>query len=218
MPQVKKKKREEYEEYDEFYDDLFFFIDRAVSTLYRRLIASFGKLKNIESEEEIIRRVAEVYVEVDDTTRRYLLMIAKKVYKEVADYFELECDVNFITELWVLLILEDYDPITKYVYVHEVDRKRARLVEAMIASKDKAKEVDNGLKAWSKQAKQYADNVADKAIEDLFENNNVERVMWVTERDSKVCNDCDELDGSVYPLDSVPSKPHYGCRCYKVPV
>lgn len=40
-----------------------------------------------------------------------------------------------------------------------------------------------------------------------------EYVRWVTEHDDRVCGDCEERDGKIYPIDAVPPRPHHGCRC-----
>lgn len=39
--------------------------------------------------------------------------------------------------------------------------------------------------------------------------------IWCTEGDDKVCEDCQELEGTEYEnIADVPDDPHFGCRCY----
>ena len=44
-------------------------------------------------------------------------------------------------------------------------------------------------------------------------------VMWATELDERVCEDCDSLEGEVFLPDEAPSCPmHPNCRCRLVPI
>lgn len=207
----RKKKKQQFDLYG--YSDLIF------KNLERRYIGLFNKLKNVPSDEkEVIRLVNEIYREVDEITRKYLLILAIKVYRKILEELEIEDIVDTITEYWIAKILTDYDKVTKYIYVHEVDRKRARTIESIIASDNKAKEVDTAKKQFSRQAKQYADNIVMKAVEQAFKDSNIKEVVWETEEDLKVCAICEDLEGKIFRLPDVPSKPHYGCRCWLTPL
>lgn len=47
----------------------------------------------------------------------------------------------------------------------------------------------------------------------------VDAVMWATELDERVCEDCDDLEGEVFLPEDAPSCPmHPNCRCRLVPV
>lgn len=209
---LQRKKRKDFDFYD--YADLIF------NTLSRRYIGLFNRLKNLGnySEKEVIREVNEVYGEIDRITRKYLLLLLKKVYKEVADMIDAEDVADTVLALWVSEVLEGYDPVTKYVYVHEVDRKRARTIESIIASDNKAKEVEVAKKQWSKQAKQYCDNIVREAVNHAFEEAEVIEVEWHTEEDLRVCPQCQDLDGQRFRLNHEPPPPHYGCRCWVEPI
>jgi len=44
-------------------------------------------------------------------------------------------------------------------------------------------------------------------------------VMWITEMDERVCEDCDSLEGMTFTPDEVPACPmHPNCRCHLIPV
>lgn len=191
---------------------LYDFIDKVIGTLNRRYIALFNKLKNLKTEKEILYGASEVYAEIDKITREYLLLIARKVYRLLYDDDDIIEDI--ITLAWIDEVLNEYDPITKYVYTNEVDRKRARLVEALIASDNKAAEVDTANRLWLKQAAQYADNIAVATVNKVYEDQGVKEVIWHTEQDSKVCKTCRDRDGVRYTLEKVPVRPHYRCRCW----
>lgn len=198
-------------------DAVYEYADRIVGTLNRRFIPKFNKLKHLTDDEDIIEEVSEVYEEMLELVKEYYLLLAKRVYRRVATLLE-EDIYDDIEALFILKILEDYDPVTKYVFTHEVDRKRARLIEALIASDDKPKEVENAKKLWARQIKQYADKVTDMAMDKVYIDNEIDEVIWETERDSRVCAICRDRQGKRYFRDEVPPKPHYGCRCFVRPI
>lgn len=206
-------------EYDYLIDEIYDYTDKVIGTLNRIYISHFNELKNISYQElnkldsAVVNKVYEVYEQVDEKTRKYLLMLAKKVYQTIAEFNEFELVMEFMTMDWIIKELERYSPVTKYVYTHEVDRKRARMVEALVASETKAKEVETGLKQWSRQARSYVDIIVQDAIIKVYEDNNVKEVMWLTEDDEKVCVVCDDLDGMTFPIDKIPAPPHPNCRC-----
>lgn len=195
------------------------FTERVIETLNRRFVGLFNRLKTLNPENHglIIAEVTEVYEEADRLTRECLLLIANRTYRDTARIIDAEDWIEDLSVMWLMEFLEDYDPVTKYVYVHEADRKRARLVEAIIASKDAPKEVETAKRLWAKQARQYADNITQKAMEKVYKDNGVDYVTWVTEQDDKVCVECNKRDGVRYPRKEIPPKPHYGCRCWTVP-
>ena len=191
---------------------MYNYTDKIIATLNRRYIVLFNRLKNLsDDDDEIVLEVNRIYEEIDRITKEYYLLLARKIYRITMDM--VEGDWEDIEALWLLKILDDYDPVTKYVYNHEVDRKRARLIEALIASDNKAQEVERAKKLWARQSKQYAEIITDKATEKAYRDSHIEEVVWITERDGRVCEVCKGRDGKRYFINQVPSKPHYGCRC-----
>lgn len=116
--------------------------------------------------------------------------------------------------------LESYGVVTKYVYANEVDRKQSRLAEAVISDKESGgrtdilKDFNTSLNYWIGQITQAALDVEDLAVLTAYELAGVEKVVWMTEEDDKVCDVCEERDQEVFDIDDVPPKPHYGCRCW----
>ena len=125
---------------------------------------------------------------------------------------------------WLDRFLKEYNPVTKYVYEHEVERKEARFFEAVVADKEaddrRALEQDykTARNLWKKQAKQYFVDVEDASAKQAYKDAGVKRVMWITEEDDRVCGICAARHGLIFPIDRVPDKPHYGCRCTLKPV
>ena len=77
---------------------------------------------------------------------------------------------------------------------------------------------EKAMRYWSKQTGQYAIDVTDEAVKLAYSDAGIEEVMWITARDELVCDECGPLDGKVFPIDRVPPKPHWGCRCKRYPV
>jgi SPP1 gp7 family putative phage head morphogenesis protein len=121
-------------------------------------------------------------------------------------------------------ILEEYNPVTGYLYYPEADRKRARLAEVLIAAvlfglrAEYHKQLRKFAKLWHLQTLQYGETMVDKTRIETFRKNGIKRVKWETKEDEKVCEECKERDGKIYPIDAIPTKPHYRCRCWVVPI
>ena len=157
----------------------------------------------------VIERSKEMYRDLNELNENAYLEIAKKVYKEFYPTSETPPDRD-----WLLAILLGYDAITKYVYEHEIDRKRARFVEALIATKKKQQEFSTAEKLLWKQTAQYGITVTDEAVMQAYKDFGIKKVRWITEDDSRVCDVCLSRKNKIYPIDKAPRKSHYGCRCY----
>lgn len=194
---------------------MYEFTDQIISVLNQRLIEIFNRLKSLSAFDEIhtLQAVQAAYAEADDLVRNYLLVLAEYVYKEYAD----DEDTN-INGLWLFEILNAYDPVTKYVYVNEVERKRARLFESLVASTNPSTEIDTALRLFSAMARQYALTVTDKAALQAYTDNGATKLQWVTTPDDRRCKVCAERDGKIYDICNIPPKPHIGCRCILVPL
>jgi len=202
---------------------MYEYTDKVIKKLNKAYLRLFTRLKLLSFDElNIITSVKEIY--------QKCLKMAKKRYLEIAEYYfyrayELAAGKgkkkpsdDWINNDWLLDMLEEYDPVTLYRFMPEFERKQQRLIEALIASHKKNAEVDKALKYWALQSNQYADNVTDRATLDGYKAAGIKRVRWITEKDGKVCPVCRKLDMKVFDIDKVPSKPHYRCRCYLLPV
>lgn len=189
--------------------DIYRQADKVAEYLMKQYAREFGKARNTGKFDElnIINRSKELYGWLDKITREAYLMLANLVYGAYAK------EDGSIAEAWLSGLLDDYDPITKYVYSHEWERKRQRFAESVIASHGAHKEFDTALHLLVRQAVQYTLNVVDKAQMKAYKDNHVSLVKWVSEKDIKVCDVCYKRDGKTFKIGSVPPKPHYGCRC-----
>ncbi len=181
------------------------YADAEMRRLNKRFVRMFGNFGAIDMDElNVLRSAKKLYSDLDSMSRKSFLRIARNIYKDADDAF-------------VFLILDDYDPVVKYVYTHEVDRKRARFAEAFIASPNKRAEVKTALRLWSAMITQYAITVTDKATLQSYIDMGVTSVQWISVEDKRRCDECRKRDGVVYDIDKIPPKPHIGCRCYVVP-
>lgn len=177
----------------------------------KQLIRRFNQAKVQLSIDNInaLEVVKSLFEDIDRLIRRILLMIAKELYDETVKERKREIDAD-----WIEWYLEEYDPTSKYIYVNEIDRKRARLVEAVIASDNKPGEVQAALRSVSLMGRIYAVRMTDEAVLQAYRDDGVELVEWESEDDSRVCAVCQERDGQIYTLDTLPRKPHINCRCW----
>ena len=165
------------------------FADKAIRDMNRRNLRAFDGLKLLKFDElNVLRSVKRVY---EDSIR-----LAKKRYLQIAlDAYHNAKGKKKIDRDWVLDMLEEYDPVTMYLFTPEAERKRDRTAEAILSTPNK-----------------------DEATLQAFRDNGVKKVRWVTAEDEKVCDVCQKRDGKIYPIDKLPPKPHYRCRCTYEPV
>lgn len=203
----------------------FEYADKAIKQMNRVNLRSFGKLKQLKFDElNVVSAVDQTYAES--------IRLAKKRYKEIAMQAFIEAMLlcgytqkraeeeaeGSITNDWLLDMMEEYDPVTLYQFLPEADRKKQRLVEALIAAHNKGKEIEKALRLWTLQIAHYADkSVVDGTI-DGYKEAGVEKVEWIAVDDEKTCPECRKLDGKIFPIDKVPDRPHYHCRCELRPI
>ena len=190
--------------------------DKVVSFLVKQYTKLFKKTKQQTSFDElnVINLSHEIYDEALAVTKQEITRLADTVYKK---YRRAEADAaaeESPGSAWVLAALLAYNPVTKYVYENEAERKRSRFAESLIASESKNAEVDKSLRLWVSMNKQLADDITFDVMLKVYEDNGAERVRWVTHRDDRRCPACRVRHGKVYPIADVPPKPHINCRCY----
>ena len=204
---------------------MYEYTDKIIRTLAKRYIQLYenaeGSILGMD-ELNVLRYSKGLYSELDAITRKYFIKLARQSYRDgIEILMELGLvpvkEESGISSRWVNKILTAYDPVTKYVYSHEVLRKQERFAESVIAAVDKELEIKTALRLWNNMARQYAVTVTDEAVKRAFADNGVEKVIWITEPDEKVCGVCSDMDGAIYDIDKIPPKPHWNCRCRIMP-
>lgn len=188
--------------------------DKASKLLNRKAIRRFDKAKkdcNLLRFDElnIIKVLTTLYKELAADNKKAFLDLAILAYQDAQPHGKKEPDNS-----WILALLDSYDPVYLVVYTHEVERKRDRMIEGVIASSSKTVEFRRGLSLWSRFTVHELDRVTDEATLKAFRDAGVKKVRWRTEDDDKVCETCGPRDGKVYDIDKVPAKPHINCRCW----
>ena len=206
-------------------DRLIALLDKKLRRYINRLdVTGFSELNALVIQRETTELIKK------------LLADNKEAFKKIAEdaIAEAAADIENLTgeqakrvkadDKYVDEILNQYNEITGYLYYPEADRKRARLSEALIVALmllDRAKYHDNLRKfanLWHTQTVQYEITITDETRVDIFDRNGIKKVKWNAEHDEKTCKVCRERDGKIYPIDKVPAKPHYNCRCWLTPV
>lgn len=188
------------------------FADKAIRDMNRRNLRAFDGLKLLKFDElNVLRSVKRVYEDSIRLAKKRYLQIALDAYRNAKGKKKIDRD-------WVLDMLEEYDPVTMYLFTPEAERKRDRTVEAILSTPNKDEAVDRALRLWTLQTTHYAEKSVDEATLQAFRDNGVKKVRWVTAEDEKVCEVCRKRDGKIYPIDKIPPKPHYRCRCTYEPI
>lgn len=198
--------------------------DRAIRLMNRTNLRLFNALRLANFDDlNLVRVVAEAYDASVRQAKRHYYEIAVDAY--ITALLEAGVDDKEATKMsddsidndWILDMLEEADPVTLYVFTTEVERKKARLTETLAVAQDRNKEIDRALRYWTLQVAQYADNTVYRARLRAFDDAGIEFVRWVTQKDERVCRECDDLDEEIFPIDEVPPPQHMRCRCFVVP-
>ena len=199
--------------------------DVAIKSMNREIVEDFGRLKMSKLDDiNVIRTVVTVYrTEAKKARKRYwevafeAYILAMIILGEENRKSQQMADKS-ITMEWVDRFLEETNQVTQYRFNNEVERKAYRLAEQLEVTPDRNRAIDKAMKDWSRQIGQYAIDFTDQAVIQAFKDAGIKEAEWVTENDEKRCNSCESLDGQVFPIDEIPPKPHYGCRCRLKPL
>ena len=209
-----------YQEADRQLDNIQSFLKREALHLDN---TGFDEIRSISTKTITIRLMKRL----KKKNKKSFWLCALRAYR---DAIEEAHKVGFkgkgddLQEAWMLGLLDSYNYVTGYLYNPEAERKRLRLSEAIntaMSFEDRqlfSKEVKRFFNLWWTQTRQYMIDVVDHAETQAWEDIGVEYAMWVTAEDEKVCEECGSLHGKVFKLEDFPEKPHYNCRCRKVPM
>ena len=202
-------------------DDFLKRLKKKIKEMYAPLyVSGFDQLNVIM----LATNTTKLYDELDKFNRKNYLELAEHAWKWAEEVLGKSVKKNDLEEL-IKDYLHGYDPVTQYVYDKEIDRKRMRLNEAILTAREYQdvvklqKAVKKAADLWFTQSSQYALDVMDFVLTTAFEeDDDTEFFMWNAVIDGHECEECHKRDGKIYAEDAYPSKPHYGCRCYKTPV
>ena len=180
-------------------------------------LALFDEMNILQTKKHINK----LYKDIFKTIKKEYVSILNPLYQEIYDEalaLGFDGDLEDLDEAWIEEFFDEYNEVTKYVFKNEIDRKKSRLFEALVAStKEKMQSYKTAENLMKRQIKQSAIDLEDSVTKKVYKNTNIQKVMWVAEQDYKTCGVCSELDGEVFNLEDAPPKQHINCRCYLVP-
>lgn len=203
--------------------------DKAIALMNKEFIKLFRRLKSLSFDEmNVMSNTKATYEKADAFARRIYKELIKKVSDDVYDMYSDDEEIEYAASLTrnyddlLNAMLNGYSPTLKYVYSHEVERKRSRCAESILSAEENggspSKEVDTALRLWTNMTSQYADDIEWEATIGMYKELGFEKVKWITEKDDRVCKVCKERDNKLYRISNIPPKPHIGCRCSVIPV
>lgn len=215
--------------------------DRYLEKLKSRIRIEFNHLSVLGFDELNVlntrKQVDEIYDRLKDFNETEYQKIASAGYREGVETVRNTPKVQHNSELRSVVqsgvgdsyyivheLLHGYNPVTKYVYNNEADRKRARQIEIMLSDREildrvaYEKDIRHAADLWYTQSSQYGQDIEDRAYAQALIDCGVHHVQWVAEHDEKTCNHCKSMDGNIYPVEKIPPKQHYRCRCYWLPI
>ena len=197
---------------------------KKVKTEFNHLsVMGFDEL-NVINTRKIVQEMFDRFLR--DNEALYL-RAAKDAYKKAIKLAKEEGylgDETEVTDEWVVGVLTGYNVVTGYLYDKEAERKRHRLVEQILTSREYGngtmyqESLRRSANLWWTQTAQYGISAVDEATKKAFKDMGVKEVRWIAADDEKTCPTCGLRDNNIYKLHKIPPKPHYGCRCYIVPL
>lgn len=168
------------------------------------------------------KHVNKLYKDAYKIIKKEFSEILNPLYTEIYDEAKalgFDGDLRDLDEGWIEEFFDEYNPVTKYVFKNEIERKKSYLFESLVA--DVSSRYQSYIKAekyLAKQVKQGGINLDDAVAMQVYKDLGVTKVKWIAEDDYKTCGVCNELDNQVFNIDEAPPKQHHNCRCYLIPV
>ena len=199
-------------------------LDKLLAVEMKRIRASFNQLGSMGFDELNVVNTRKATQKMYDA----FLKDNEAIYLRVAkDAYNRATEGGKKTEIdreWLVGVLTGYNLVTGYLYNREADRKRLRLNEQILTAREYGNvelfqsSLRRSANLWWTQTSQYGISVVDEATIKGFKDMGIQRVQWIAADDEKTCPTCGARDNKFYKINKIPPKPHYGCRCYVVPV
>ena len=198
-------------------------LDKLLATEMKRIRASFNQLSvmgfdelNVVNTRKTTQKMYDGFLKDNEDI---YLKVARDAYKRATEGSEkIEIDRE-----WLVGVLAGYNLVTGYLYNREADRKRLRLNEQILTAREYGNRqmfqdsLRRSANLWWTQTTQYGITAVDEATIQGFKDIGIKYVRWIAADDEKTCPTCGARDNKTYPINKIPPKPHYGCRCYVVP-
>ena len=209
-------------------------LDKLLEKLKKKLRTEFNRLGMMGFDELNVANTKKVTKDMFDR----LLADNESVYRKVAEdtyskakkkaadagYTASDKEAAGVGEAWLVGVLLAYNFVTGYLYDREAERKRLRLNEQILTSReyDDRQMYNDSLRKtanlWWTQTQQYGITVVDEAALQAYKDMGVDKVRWITTIDKRTCKVCRERHEKIYKISEGPKKTHYNCRCRLEPV
>lgn len=217
----KKRKPEDFSYMDDLLDEVIVYIVRAFNS-YKKRIMKFDEVNAFELTKSLYETIEAK---------------AEKLYQEAAWWYYEGCGGRKFPKRrygkgWLLEFLDAFDPVTGYIYFPELERKMHRQYEEVVSQlyadpnrgkrggkvtsqtqTDIRKRVNRSEYLLTLQITQKAIAAVDQAVLDAYRERGITKVMWHTQRDERVCDECRPRDKMIFDIDNLPKR-HYKCRCW----
>lgn len=202
--------------------EFYKFADIVIGKLNTKAIKRFKKAQRQVSQAKfdelnVIKSVSDLYNDMAEDNMKAFVALAIAWYVYLTGKKKKDEDEEWWEDWLLSQILDVPNPVTQYIYSREVERKKERTTEAIIAGANKPQEFKKALRYWALQVATYVDYITDMVALKAYKEQGVKWVMWNTMEDEKVCAKCGPMDKKIYQIDKVPKKPHYRCRCWISP-
>lgn len=184
--------------------------DKVIAYLSKQYSKLFSRVTSFD-ELNVINVSHEIFNEAVILTEREVTRLVKAVYDSKREGGEISSEDALSL---VLALMLAYNPVTKYIYRNEMDRKRSRFAEGVIASDSPREEIALATRLMIATNKQFAEDATFEAVVQAYRDDGVENVRWITAEDDRRCKECKSRHGKIYPINNIPAKPHRYCRCY----
>ena len=201
-----------------------------IQILTKRILNETGQTKRKLSvlgfdELNVLNQTDALYAAFAKECRGALREVCRMRYEEVWVWLKGTLpDEDMLDELVDMVLAGLWDEPnenTHYAFGSELERKRDRAKEAVVSVPTKVQkqlELDKAARFVIQQSAWYCDFASQDAELQAMKDAGVQKVRWNIYGDEKVCKQCFDLDGKVFPVSKVPPRPHINCRCYLTPV
>ena len=210
---------------------MYRYLDKLLEAEKKKIRSAFNRVSVMGFDELNVintrKTTASMYDRFLEENEALYLKAAKDAYQRAVKKARAEDFSGEKAEVdgeWLAGLLAGYNLVTGYLYGKEADRKRMRLNEQILTAREYGNRnmfqdsLRRAANLWWTQTTQYGISSVDEATIKGFTDMGVERVRWIAADDERTCPTCGARDNKIYKITDLPPKPHYGCRCYIVPV
>jgi SPP1 gp7 family putative phage head morphogenesis protein len=214
---------------------MYKYLDTQLEKLKKKLRTEFNRLGMLGFDEMNVtntrRTTKEMFdrllAENEKAYRKVTDDTYRKAKKTAADAGHTDGDQEGAAGVggeWLMGVLLAYNFVTGYLYDREAERKRLRLNEQILTSREFGdrqmynEALRKTANLWWTQTTQYGITVVDEAMLQAYRDMGVKEVRWKSVIDGRECKVCRERHEKIYKISEVPKKTHYNCRCYLEPV